>query len=52
MRRLTVRVGTDNGVRVAVLSGLKADDLVVAHPSDALRDGMAVTANLPDEGTK
>jgi len=52
VRRLTVRVGTDNGVRVAVLSGLKADDLVVAHPSDALRDGMAVTANLPDEGTK
>jgi RND family efflux transporter MFP subunit len=50
--RVTVQLGADNGLRVAVLSGIKADDEVVAHPSDALRDGLEVTATLPEEAAK
>jgi HlyD family secretion protein len=52
LRKVAVRLGADNGLRVAVLSGIRADDEVVSHPSDALQDGMEVTATLTDEATK
>ena len=40
-----VVVGTDNGVRVAILKGLKADDEVVVHPDGELVDGADVVAS-------
>jgi RND family efflux transporter MFP subunit len=40
---LTVRVGADNGLRLGVAGGLKADDPVVIHPGGDLEDGRAVT---------
>jgi RND family efflux transporter MFP subunit len=42
--RLTpVKLGTDFGSSVAVLSGLKADDRMVLNPADSLADGDSVT---------
>lgn len=38
-----VRVGSDNGVRVGVISGLKADDRVIRNPGSAIEEGTAVT---------
>jgi RND family efflux transporter MFP subunit len=49
LHKVAVRFGADNGVRVAVVSGIKADDEIVSHASDALRDGMEVTATLTGE---
>jgi RND family efflux transporter MFP subunit len=43
VRLSTVRLGTDFGSTVAVLSGLKADDRVVLNPADSLADGDVVT---------
>jgi HlyD family secretion protein len=44
--RLTpVVVGTDNGVRIAIPKGLKADDEIVLHPTGDLVDGAAVVAS-------
>jgi RND family efflux transporter MFP subunit len=39
VRLSTVKLGTDFGSSVAVLSGLKADDRVVLNPADSLADG-------------
>jgi HlyD family secretion protein len=50
--RLTpVIVGTDNGVRIAIPKGLKADDEVVLHPTGDLVDGAAAVASpeAPEE---
>jgi RND family efflux transporter MFP subunit len=41
-RRAPVKIGGDNGVRVAILQGLKSDDLVIRHPPPDLLDGMPV----------
>ena len=43
VRLSTVRLGTDFGSSVAVLSGLNADDRVVLNPADSLADGDVVT---------
>jgi RND family efflux transporter MFP subunit len=43
VRLSTVKLGTDFGSAVAVLSGLKADDRVVLNPADSLADGDVVT---------
>jgi multidrug efflux pump subunit AcrA (membrane-fusion protein) len=37
-----VKVGRDNGILAEILSGLRPDDLIVAHPSEDLRPGAAV----------
>jgi RND family efflux transporter MFP subunit len=43
VRLSTVKLGTDFGSSVAVLSGLKADDRIVLNPADSLADGDIVT---------
>jgi RND family efflux transporter MFP subunit len=43
VRLSTVKLGTDFGSTVAVMSGLKADDRVVLNPADSLVDGDVVT---------
>jgi RND family efflux transporter MFP subunit len=43
VRLSAVKLGTDFGSSVAVLSGLKADDRVVLNPADSLADGDVVT---------
>ena len=40
-RRVPVRYSEDNGIKVGILSGLKATDDVVLHPA-GLTDGAAV----------
>jgi HlyD family secretion protein len=40
-----VRVGADNGVRVGIISGLRADDRVILHPDDTISDGAEVEAD-------
>jgi RND family efflux transporter MFP subunit len=42
VRLSTVKLGTDFGSTVAVLSGLKADDRIILNPADALSDGDVV----------
>jgi HlyD family secretion protein len=44
-----VQLGPDNGVRVAILGGLKADDRVVLQPGNALAEGMLVAATRWEE---
>ena len=43
VRLSAVKLGTDFGSTVAVLSGLKPDDRVVLNPADSLTDGDVVT---------
>jgi HlyD family secretion protein len=43
-----VTVGMDNGAQAEVISGLKADELVVLHPDRQLRDGQAVRAQMTE----
>jgi RND family efflux transporter MFP subunit len=43
VRLSTVKLGTDFGSTVAVLSGVGADDRVVLNPADSLADGDVVT---------
>src|SRR5262249_1569434 len=40
-----VQVGADNGLRVGILAGIKADDEIVLHPNGTLRDGTPVLAS-------
>ena len=42
--QIPVTVGTDNGVRVAILKGLTDKDEVVLHPPSDLADGAPVVA--------
>ena len=42
-KKLSVRIGMDNGNTVEVLTGLTPDDQVIARYNGALADGMAVT---------
>jgi HlyD family secretion protein len=37
-----VKVGRDNGILAEILSGLGADDLIVAHPTEDLKSGAEV----------
>ncbi len=46
----TVKLGTDFGNAVEVLSGLKASDRMVLNPADSLADGDVVT--LPAQQAK
>jgi len=39
-----VEIGETNGLETEVLSGLEEGDLVIAYPSDSVRDGVSVTA--------
>jgi RND family efflux transporter MFP subunit len=43
VRLSAVKLGTDFGSTVAILSGLKPDDRVVLNPTDSLADGDVVT---------
>jgi HlyD family secretion protein len=45
---LPVQVGADNGLRVGIIRGLKADDHVIRHPGGGLEEGTVVTVS---EGT-
>jgi RND family efflux transporter MFP subunit len=47
-QRTAVRLGTDNGLRVAVLGGLNREDDVVLHPGNALADGVEVAPTSAD----
>ena len=44
-----VRLGTDFGDRVEVLSGLAASDRIVLNPADSLADGDVVTLSAPKQ---
>jgi multidrug efflux pump subunit AcrA (membrane-fusion protein) len=37
-----VKVGRDNGILAEILSGIQANDLVVAHPTEDLKPGAGV----------
>ncbi len=43
--RLTVKLGTDDGLRVEVLQGLKDTDRVIVHAPSGLQDGAEVSVN-------
>jgi RND family efflux transporter MFP subunit len=40
-----VQIGQDNGLRVAILSGLRADDRVILNPGNKIEDGVPVAAS-------
>ena len=42
---MPVKVGRDNGIRAEIVSGIHADDLVIAHPGEDLTPGAAVEVN-------
>ena len=42
-RQISVKLGTDNGLRIGVLSGLAPSDQVIDRPPSSLTDGRAVT---------
>ena len=44
-----VRLGIDNGLRVAVLDGIKVEDEVIVQPGNALAEDIAVTPSASDE---
>jgi hypothetical protein len=39
-----VELGESNGIETEVLSGLKEGEMVIAYPSDSVRDGVSVEA--------
>ncbi len=43
-RRRPVEIGQRNGLSAQVLSGLRAGELIITHPDDKVRDGVAVLA--------
>jgi HlyD family secretion protein len=43
-RKRLVEVGQRNGLTAEILSGLKENEKVVAHPDDAIRDGIRIKA--------
>jgi RND family efflux transporter MFP subunit len=45
-----VKLGTDFGTRVEVLSGLSASDRVILNPADSLADGDVVSLPAPAKG--
>jgi RND family efflux transporter MFP subunit len=52
VRMRTVKLGTDFGSSVAVLSGVGADDRLVLNPADSLADGDVVTLQAVDSAPK
>jgi RND family efflux transporter MFP subunit len=52
VRMSTVKLGTDFGSSVAVLSGVGADDRLVLNPADSLADGDVVTLQAVDSAPK
>jgi RND family efflux transporter MFP subunit len=48
-RLMAVRLGDDNGLRVAVAGGLGSGDRVILSPGSALIDGLPVAATFWDE---
>jgi RND family efflux transporter MFP subunit len=52
VRMSTVKLGTDFGSSVAVLSGVGADDRLVLNPADSLADGDVVTLQAVDPAPK
>jgi multidrug efflux pump subunit AcrA (membrane-fusion protein) len=42
VRLSAVKLGTDFGNTVAIVSGLKSDDRVILNPADSLADGDSV----------
>jgi RND family efflux transporter MFP subunit len=51
VRLSNVRLGTDFGNTVAVLSGLNANDRIIVNPADSLADGDVVEVTAGREGT-
>jgi len=43
----SVKLGTDFGTKVEILSGLNATDRIVVNPADSLADGDVVTLPAP-----
>ena len=39
-----VEVGQRNGLTAEIISGIKANDKVIAHPGDSIRDGTRIRA--------
>lgn len=50
--RVPVKVGRDNGIRAEILTGVQANDLIVAHPSEDLTPGAAVEYDPPTPAGK
>jgi RND family efflux transporter MFP subunit len=48
-RLVNVQLGLDNGLRVAVVSGLSADDKVILQPGNGLSEGVLVNATAADD---
>jgi HlyD family secretion protein len=48
-RLINVQLGLDNGVRVAVISGLNAEDQVILQPGNALSEGALVNPTAADD---
>lgn len=46
--RVPVRIGVDDGLKVAILQGLKAEDEVILHPSGDITEGSPVTITVSD----
>jgi multidrug efflux pump subunit AcrA (membrane-fusion protein) len=46
----SVKLGTDFGTSVEILSGLKVSDRIIVNPADSLADGDVVT--LPEQSPK
>ena len=46
--QVSVRLGSDNGLRVAILEGLAREDEVVLNPSNSLTEGSEVAPTLVD----
>jgi HlyD family secretion protein len=44
---IKVKLGIDNGLNVAVVEGLRADDEVILNPGSELSDGVSVAATSP-----
>lgn len=49
---IQVRLGIDNGVRVAVVDGLKAEDEVIQQPGNELTEGSIVNASAWNEQSR
>ncbi len=52
VKRVPVRVGKDDGLHVEVLSGLSADDEIIAQPTSSISEGSEVKAELSTPAKK
>jgi multidrug efflux pump subunit AcrA (membrane-fusion protein) len=51
VRLALVKLGTDYGTSVEVLTGLGANDRIIVNPADSLADGDVVTLVRPPQST-